>query len=272
MHSCYWSDLRKRLESGIQKNLSVLRQFSPLRARCPSIIQDSPANLIDFFIDTTQNLDLKDRIYGELLPVIQERGPLSDLASTLLWLGLWPGLTNRLGLLCEEYHRSADDTAADVATEFLSKVHRADPGNIRRVAATLVKSTWSKVQERYQKDRAEANLTERLFREVQNRKDGSADLDDSIEIDPRCEKLKSPVSRLPSGMSVAARLREVQSWLVPVLGQGDFDLLFAVQGEGQSLMEVAKDCGLAYETVRKRFQRVRDKADEHLKRLGVHLP
>src|SRR5690606_24257308 len=80
------------------------------------------------------------RVLGALVTMAQRREH-PELASALLWLGLWPGLDAIYRRRLRFFIGEPDELAADLTGAFTELVARLDLGSVRRVAATLVLST-----------------------------------------------------------------------------------------------------------------------------------
>lgn len=83
------------LHVGLNRCVRSLRSdqaFQQVKERHPVFARfDEPQHLIAHLTSKAGDLDVKDRLLGVLVTLAQQREH-HELASTLLWLGLWPGL------------------------------------------------------------------------------------------------------------------------------------------------------------------------------------
>jgi DNA-directed RNA polymerase specialized sigma24 family protein len=189
--------------------------------------------LLTFLAGRDGDLDEKDRIYADL---IREAQGGSDLAVTLLWLGLWPALSGILRRLSFGM-TSSEDPVSEVAESFSRRIQRLDRGSVHRVAATIVRSTERDIRERRRTTRATEEREIVLLEE--------AHVSDE------------PI--LPEEREVAL-LRERLARLVG--DDADLVLGAVVYGVPQSLLGTR--LGITPDAARKRFQRA-------LKRLRTEL-
>src|SRR4051812_11236667 len=137
-----WMDLRCHLRRSLEAATTPAR-FRTIRSCCPSLgrfaaVDDLLRYLAD---DLGTDLDIKARIYAELVPCAQAGGPACSLAQTVLWLGLWPGLTAAVTRRAWFWRDAPADLLSEVTNVFTGLVTRMDLTRVQRVIGTLVRST-----------------------------------------------------------------------------------------------------------------------------------
>jgi len=91
--------------------------------------------------DLGADLDTKTQMYAELVRCAQMRGPACSLAQTVLWLGLWPGLTAAVSRRAWFWRDAPADLLSEVTNVFTGLVTRMDLTRVQPVVGTLVRST-----------------------------------------------------------------------------------------------------------------------------------
>src|ERR1035437_3953205 len=123
-------------------SLSAEQEFRALKADEGRVDHfEGPSALVSYLRDRAGDLDEKDLIYGSLIRVIQGSSRLSDLATSLLWLGLWPGLDAIYRRNLRFFRGAPEDLVSELSELFTAAVHRADLSRIHRTAATLIRNT-----------------------------------------------------------------------------------------------------------------------------------
>ncbi len=249
-----WEALHSSLGAaarGLQFNMSFLeaKQHHPLLAGFTD-----PGRVVAHLTSRGGDLDEKDRLLGLLVGLVQRREH-RELATTLLWLGLWPGLDAVYRRRLKHFASHPEELVSEVASAFISLIERLNLATVHRVAATLVRSTERDVMDGRKRVWAEA----RRIRE---------DLADPMVFDEYLQgnsvkhvpvdhwaatAPESVLGLLPtaSDEDEAAALRE---WLAPIVGE-DAELLIAVLVLEQSQREAGARLGLSHDAARKRFQR-----------------
>jgi hypothetical protein len=180
--------------------------------------------------------DEKDRIYGALVRAVQSRSDWADLATALLWLGLWPGLDAIYGHRLRDFIGRPDELVTEISFIFTTTVGRIDLAGVNRLAATLIWNVERDVREGLKRGWADGART--------------ADIT-AIEDDLRDEKPALDDRELPVD---ANDLPAVREWLTGIV-QGDADLVIGAALYGFDLHELADELGISHEAARKRFQR-----------------
>jgi RNA polymerase sigma-70 factor (ECF subfamily) len=224
------------LHAGLDRSARSLRSeqaFQQVKQTHPVFARfDEPQHLIAHLTSKAGDLDEKDRILGTLVMLVQQREH-HDLASALLWLALWPALDALYRRRQRHFRGQSDELISELASAFTSLIDRLDLGSVKRVAATLVRSTERDVMER----------RKRIWREPLRFDDPLVliDLIDQAEwLSPQSETTLS--------------FHEVCSWLQPIVGT-DAELLLAVLVLDETQREAGSRLGLSADASRKRFQR-----------------
>jgi DNA-directed RNA polymerase specialized sigma24 family protein len=207
--------------------------------------------------------DEKDRLLAALVTMVQGREH-HELASALLWLGLWPGLCGIFGRRVRHFEREPDELIAEIARAFTELIERLDLTSVQRVAATLVRSTERDVM--YRKKRAWAEPKTRRDHDGDHDADGDPfDVSrfDAPSLERWVERESGSALGLTPGLSFDEDVAVLRAWLEPVVGE-DAELLIAVLVEGESRREVGERLGLATDSGRKRVQRAVARLKKHL--------
>ena len=198
--------------------------------------------------DKARVLGEKDRIYGALVRAVQSRSDWADLATAMLWLGLWPGLDATYSQRLRDFLGQPDELVTEISFIFTTTVGRIDLTGVSRLAATL---TWN-----VERDVRDA-LKRRWAHEAR-----VVDVDDPtatgpdphLQTEPSIDDRELPVD--------ANDLPAVREWLTGIV-QGDADLVIGAALYGFDLHELADELGISHEAARKRFQRAIKRIREH---------
>ena len=209
----------------------------------------SPSTLVGYLTSQDGDLDRRDAIYRVLVRAVQRQSDWSDVASAILWLGLWPGLDTIYRRRLRLFHQGPDDPVSAIGLCFTTAVRRARLSRINRIAATLTKNT-------------ERNLVDELrrgWKRSANEVDGE---------DERLEEGANEAQKRSGGatdvVSDGFLLKELRSRLLPVIGD-DADLLLAVLVLDETQREAADRLGISHAAARKRFQRARARARRYFR-------
>jgi len=204
----------------------------------------SPDALTAYLATKDGDLDEKDGIYAILVHAAQSRSDWSELATALLWLGLWPGLDAIYRHRLQDFVGRVDDLVTDITIIFTATVRRIDLAGVNRLAATLVwnvkRDVGEKLKRRWEDDARTAD-TEALDANLPG---GQPQIDDR----------ELPVD--------ANDFVAVKQWLTGIV-QGEADLVIGVVLYGFDLHELADGLGIAHDAARKRFQRAIKRMREH---------
>src|SRR5690606_14268341 len=86
---------------------------------------DQPFEVVEYLASKGGDLDEKDRILGLLVTLVQ-RGEQHELASALLWLGLWPGLDAVFRRRRRNFKGQPEELIAEMGDVFTSIIGRLD--------------------------------------------------------------------------------------------------------------------------------------------------
>jgi hypothetical protein len=137
-----WADLRRELQRSIDA-ATTPSYFETIRSCSPGVRPFASVGALLGYLgeDLSADLDAKSAIFADLILCSQRRGGGSSLAQTLLWLGLWPGLSAAVGRQAWFWRDAPADLISEVTNIFTELVTRMDLSRVRRVFGTLVRST-----------------------------------------------------------------------------------------------------------------------------------
>jgi RNA polymerase sigma-70 factor (ECF subfamily) len=256
-----WEALHVGLERSI-RSLQAAQVFQQAKQQCPVLAGfDEPMKLLAHLTSKAGDLDQKDRILGSLVTLVQQRQH-HEVASALLWLGLWPGLDAVYRRRLRHFRDQPDELVAELAEFFTALVERLDLVAVHRVAATLVRSTERDVMNRRKRCWAEAshgletepeepllNLEGDVF---------ASSWFDKVSL----ERWAALGNELPS-LSFDEDVAVLRERLWPSVG-ADADLLLAVVALGETQREAGERLGLSHDAARKRYQRALGRLRQHL--------
>lgn len=255
------------LHAGLDRSVRTLKSeqsFQAAKAQHPVLAGfDDAEKVVAHLVTWGGDGDEKDRLLAALVTMVQGREH-HELASALLWLGLWPGLSGIFGRRVRHFEREHDELIAEIARAFTELVERLDLTSVQRVAATLVRSTERDVMDR----------KKRAWAEPKTRRDDGGDHDadgdpfdvsrfDAPSLERWVERESGSALGLTPGLSFDEDVAVLRAWLEPVVGE-DAELLIAVLVEGESRREVGERLGLATDSGRKRVQRAVGRLKKHL--------
>ena len=208
--------------------------------------QENP--ILGRFIDTTAVLDHlhsrngdpadKDLILATLVTAAQQRQRDRDIAATMVWLALWPGLDALYRRLWRFFRTDPNELASEIAGRFAMGMQRADLSRINRVAASLIANVERDIRDCLRRRWAEAATHE--------------ELPDPDEFGNHASQ--SSCFGLPAGTDPEVVACFVQRVLTDLIGN-DADIIVAVVMMGEGQRDVADRLGIGYDAVRKRYQR-----------------
>ncbi len=258
-----WEGLRQ----SFVRFLSTLKadvQFHHIRGNHANLSAFSGSDALVAFlttdVDEAENLsrvlDRKDRIYRNLVHLVQAKGVQVELATAILWLGLWPGLDAVFRHRQGDFAGMVDELVTEISFVFSDTVARIDLAGVNRVAATLVRNVERDVRERLKRrwsDNAQA-----------------VDVEDPVvcSTEPCLLLLPSVAERaLPVDTGDVVAVRD---WLSQVCGT-DAELVVGVALFGFDLHEMADYLGIGHEAARKRYQRAVVRIREQLEKASRAL-
>jgi RNA polymerase sigma-70 factor (ECF subfamily) len=225
---------------------------------------EHPAALIDFLTSKGGALDQKDRIYASLVRMAQRLEGGSELASTLLWLGLWPALDATYNRLLWKYLRDDPEAlVSEIGARFTRVIHNANLSRVNRVAATLRLNVQRDILDGLKRQWADDNRSTPLpSDETEGPHASGCDLKQA-----RARLRTRAVSELgmPPHLDVDDDIRALRAFIAKAVGDdADADLILAMAVHEGNQRDLAERVGISHEAARKRVQRA-------LKRLRAAL-
>jgi hypothetical protein len=137
-----WSALRHQFRQAVD-GPTTRTHFETIRARSPALeAYATPDCLLAYLArDLGADLELKGHVYADLVRCAQTDGPISQVAQSLLWLGLWPGLSGAFVRRAIFWRDATDELIAELIAIFTDIVARLNLSRVRNVIGTLVRST-----------------------------------------------------------------------------------------------------------------------------------
>ena len=232
------------LHAGLVRSVRTLEADNELqeaRQHYPQLAPfNDPGAVIAYLTGDRGDRDAKDQLLATLVEMVQARDA-AELASSLLWLGLWPGLDAVFRRRLASFSWDADELVSELSAAFTQVIAELNLDTVCRVAASLVRST----------ERTLLEGRARAWRDVCR----CEPLDERRHAEALNELSKASFGggdRDPR--SLAAEVASLRRWLVSVVG-ADSDLLLSVAVLDESQREAAERLGLTYEAARKRLQR-----------------
>ena len=91
-----WEALHASLVRSVRTRQSALA-FQQAKQQHSALARfDDAGNIVSFLVSKFSDAEERNRVFGSLASMVQRREHFR-LASTLLWLGLWPGSTLSIG-------------------------------------------------------------------------------------------------------------------------------------------------------------------------------
>ena len=229
-------EAEKRYQS-IRKRLRIIARFAGAQA------------LVDYLAHVGGDLDEKDRILTDLA-FASRAGSSARLATALLLLGLWPGLDAVFRRRARIWLDHSSELAAEMVVRFTDQVRRLDRQRVRRVAATLVRSTEREV--------LRASIREqRRRRRISNM---PIEVAEGRTIPPWAPEEIPTAARMaadlcPSiGGSLEREIGGLRAWIADFVGS-DADLVIDAVVLDRSRRELGAERGINEQAARKRLQR-----------------
>ncbi len=228
---------------------------------------DAADALVAYLTNKDGDRDEKDRIYAVLVRAVQANAEWRELASALVWLGLWPGLDAVYRRRQRNFRGQPEELIAELADVFTGIIERLDLEVVYRVAATLVRSTARDLIDRRRRVWADADrvVYRDTFEPVRDQDDRiivASHLDRLARAEWEASQAEAPLG-LTQGLSFEDDVAELRVWLTEVIG-ADAELLLAVLVLDENQREAAQRLGLSHDAARKRFQRALGRLREHL--------
>jgi len=235
----HWEALHQSLGRSIHtlKSLEAFRQMKSLYPTFAALAD--PGAVVAHLTSRDGDLDEKDQLLAALVTAAQRRQH-QRLPSTLLWLGLWPGLDAAYRRCLRHFMEAPEELVSELALAFTSLVESLDFDSTRRVAATLVRSTERAVMHR--KKRTWVSLA----------------WGGVVSVRWMGHHASAPWPESALGMSqgscLGAELETLRARLGRLVG-ADADLLLLVVVLQHTQKEAGIRLGLSHAAARKRFQR-----------------
>jgi hypothetical protein len=209
-----------------------------------------PGALVGFLNGRDGDLDEKDRLLALLVALVQRRRH-PNLATALLWLGLWPGLDAVYRRRLKHFGGQPEELLPELAGAFTALVRRLRLHSVQRVAATLIRSTDRDLMERRKRVWAKAVRAPTYPTEPRTFEGAVPELEDSGPLKAPClDSTPCPIQ----GRFFDADVAVLHAKLEPLLGE-DAALLIAVLILEETQAQAGKRLGLSHEAARKRLQR-----------------
>ncbi|NQV47012.1 MAG: sigma-70 family RNA polymerase sigma factor [Rhodospirillaceae bacterium] len=216
--------------------LSFQNQFNAVR-QPNDALQDfiDPCALLDHLHSKGDRLDEKNQILAALVTTAQEVGPAQKVATTMLWLALWPGLDALYRRLLRYFLQHPEDLVSEISDQFSKGIQCLDLNRVNRIAATLILNVEREIRTSLKASWVEAGL-----RDVMP--------DEQSEPQPSC------VFALPDGIgtdeATALLTNQLEAWI-----GDDASLVISIAIHGNRQHEAGDDLGISAEAARKRYQR-----------------
>lgn len=210
---------------------------------------DAADALVAYLTNKDGDRDEKDRIYAALVRAVQANAEWRELASALVWLGLWPGLDAIYGHRLRDFAGRPDELVTEISFIVTTTVARIALSGVNRLAATLVLNVERDVRDALKRHWADE------ARVVDVDDPAATGPDEHLESKPTIDDRELPVD--------AADLPAVRAWLSDIV-HGDADLVIGAALYGFDLHELADELGIGHEAARKRFQRAIKRIRERL--------
>jgi len=248
-----WEGLHAALVGSVT-TLEMNRQFDQARKATP-VLQPftTVTSLLEFLERESSHLEDKNTIYNALVRAVQGRASWAPLAARVLWCGMWPGLDAIYQRQRRYFVQDPEELISLISVTFTALIGNLDLQRVKRVPATLIRSTERDVVRTRQRQRATELASAPLLNHP---------LADSTEVvgisrdAPALSGLGHSTLGIPVGLPWEAQAAAVHRWLLAVGGE-DATLFLAVVVLGQDPREVAAQAGLSDVALRKRIQRIR---------------
>lgn len=233
-----WQSLHAKFAKSIE-TMATQTKFNALRQDWPELrcFPDHYA-LLDRLHDVSTGPEAKDVLLAALVTASQGTGRGRDLAVTLMWLALWPGLDAMYRRLWRYFSSVPDDLVSEISERFTTALHRLDLNRVNRIAATLLRNI-----EREIRTGLRARWAETARR---------SDMPDEEHVFSDGEP--ASLFGLPTSSDTDTVVSMIAGLLTRLVGE-DAGLVLAVVVLGDGQREIAGRLGLSHDAVRKRFQR-----------------
>lgn len=260
------------LHAGLVRSVRALKSgqsFHEMKSQHPVLSGfDDAEAVVGYLASKAGDSEAKNRLLAALVTMVQQREH-HELASAVLWLGLWPGLDALYHRRVRHFFEEPDELVSELAGAFVERVERLDLECVNRVAATLVRSTERDLMDRRKRgwrNGAKEVRGDRDYEDVDVEGDDIwASWFDLAAFRWWVGEERGSALGLTSGVSFDEDLAVLRAWLAPVVGD-DAELLLAVLVMDETQREAGARLGLANEASRKRFQRAVARLRRHLEK------
>jgi DNA-directed RNA polymerase specialized sigma24 family protein len=241
----------------------MTRQFEQAKNTTP-VLQPfaTVTSLLEFLERESASLEDKNTIYTALVRAVQARASWAPLAASALWCGMWSGLDAVYQRQRRYFAHDPEELISLISVVFTTLVGNLDLQCVRRVAATLIRSTEREVARARQRQRATepgaeplrdpSQLAGSLFGSLAGPMERVETPDDV----PDPSGINHSVLGIPVGLSKEAQAATIHRWLLEAVGD-DATLFLAVVVLDQDPRQLARQAGLSHVALRKRIQRIR---------------
>jgi DNA-directed RNA polymerase specialized sigma24 family protein len=251
-----WAEYRTRFSHTI-RTPEAQKRFAAMRRRWPVLQRfTEPSAAVDFLIDSHSDRGEKDAAFRVLVSEARH-GRGAAIAQSVLLLAVWPSLQLTYSRYRPWYREREGELAGEVASQFLRQVQDANLDGIGCVAATFTLNVTRDVGRTAGKSRKMQRREAELPGD-----DAGATTPPQLTAEPahaatsdRESMLGVPLSLPPDAQTQALRAR-----LAARLGEDDAQLLVDVAVLDRPLCELAAERGVSDATMRKRYERARDRA------------
>lgn len=253
-----WEGLHAALVGSIT-TLEMNRQFEQARKAIPELRPFAMVtSLLEFLERESSNLEEKNTIYSALVRAVQARTPWAPLATSVLWCGMWFGLDAVYQRQRRYFANDPEELISLISVVFTTLVGDLDLQCVRRVAATLIRSTERDVVRARQRQRATEPGAQALRDPppLAGALTGPTEWVETPDDVPDPSEISHSALGIPVGLSREAQAAAVHRWLFEAVGE-DATLFLAVVVLGQDPRQIAQQAGLSHVALRKRIQRIR---------------
>ncbi len=158
-----WEGLHAALVGSVA-TLEMNRQFEQARQDLSELQPFmTVASLLEFLGREGANLEDKNTIYSALVHAVQGRASWAPLATRALWCGMWPGLDAIYQRQRRYFAQDPEELISLISVTFTTLIGDLDLQCVRRVPATLIRSTERDVVRTRQRQRATELASEPLL-------------------------------------------------------------------------------------------------------------
>lgn len=245
-----WEALHRSLVRSVGTKQAEKR-FQAIKKRLPIIARFAGAQaLVDHLAHVGGDLDEKDRILTDLA-FAARAGSSARLTTALLLLGLWPGLDAAFRRRARIWHDHSGELAAEMVVKFTDQVRRLDRQRVRRVAATLVRSTEREVVRASIREQRRRRRISNVPIEVAEGRTVPPWAPEQI---PSAARAAADLCPAIGGGSLESEIGGLRAWIADFVGS-DAELVIDAVVLNRSRRELGAERGIDERAARKRLQR-----------------